>query len=1032
MPATFDQPLICPKLIGRDDDLDALRRVAAGVPTGAGQTVLVVGEAGIGKSRLVREFARGLEHDGWVVQQGHCFERDRLLPYAPFLDLLRTLLTTQTPPEIERSLGPALPDLARLLPELTLQPPEPSGDPEQDKHRTFHALLGVLSRLAARQPLLLVVEDLHWADETSLELLAMLARRVSREPILLLGTRRDDEAGGDLGSLLNELDRGRLAVNLRLPRLSRDEVGAMLGAIVGPDRPVHQDLLLAIYSLAEGNPFFIEELLRSLIGAGGWDRQPVNELPLPRSVHDAVRRRTDRVSPEARQVLVPAAVLGQRFDFELLQHLTRRDEAELLQLLKELVAAQLVVEVEGPVDQFAFRHALTRQAVYEQLLGRERRGVHLRIAAALEQMSAGSVDPRLDDLAYHFFEAREWARALVYAERAGARADALYAPASAAGHYSRAIEAGRRQGVAVPPRLYAARGLAHERLGDFDLARADDEAALEAARAEADRQAEWQALLDLGFLWAGRAYDHARAYFAEALELARTLDDPLALARSLNRVGNWHLNREQTAEAGRAHREALAIFEQLGDRRGVAQTLDLLGLVEYMQGKLVDAVDHNNSAVALFRELDDRAGLTSALAQPSAGMPTYHSAAAPARPDFVPHALGKLEEAIQIAQELGWRASEAFGRAVLAMALGPRGEFARALSEARTALHIAQDIDHRQWTCAARYALGEIHRDLLHLDEAREEFEQALSVAREVGSGNWISSITGALASALVASGRIAPAAVLLEGRPVSEERPATVGQRQVSLAAAELALRQGDAGRALGLLENLRGEGEAEVVRVSTTAPAVDLARARALRTVGRLDEAEAALLAAFELAQACGLASLTWRLQAELAAVFDARGRGPEAAAARARSPVDGRASGAGADGCRRCRRISGGSSPPARDRGARSALAPQGTWRADGPRAGDRSPHRPGLLKSRHGRVPGAEPAHRRGPRRRHPPEARLRVADPDRGLGDTAGTPRDEAWLSSPTPICRYRAREKSRSSHTLFPYFPRRRGTRGIA
>jgi DNA-binding CsgD family transcriptional regulator/tetratricopeptide (TPR) repeat protein len=891
VPAAFDEPVVCPRQIGRDDQLGALRQVAARVATGSGQTVLVAGEAGIGKSRLVREFAGRLGRDGWVIQQGNCFERDRLLPYAPFLDALHALLTTLPPGEIERSLGPALPDLARLLPELGLQPAAPFSDPEQDKRRIFHALGGTLSRLAARQPLLLVIEDLHWADETSLELLAVLARRVPREPILLLGTYRDDEVSGGLGSLLDELDRGRLAVELRLARLGRDEVAAMLRAIFGLDRPVRQDFLLAIYALAEGNPFFIEELLRSLVAAGdaarvagGWDRQPVNELRLPRTVHDAVRRRTDRVSPEARQVLVLAAVAGRRFDFELLRNLTGRDEAELLRLIGELVAAQLVVEVEERGDQFAFRHALTRQAVYEQLLGRERRGVHRRIADTLERLSADSPDPRLDDLAHHFSEAGAWAKALVYAERAGARADALYAPASAAEHYARAIEAARRQGVPVPARLHRARGLAHERLGDFDLARADHEAALVAARAAGDRQAEWQALLDLGFLWSGRAYDRTRAYFAEALELARTLDDPLALARSLNRVGNWHLNREQTAEAGRCHREALAIFERLGDRRGVAETLDLLGLVEYMQGDLVDAIGHNNRAIALFRELDDRAGLTSALAHPAAGMLTYHSAAAPTLPEFAPQAIRKFEEAIQIAQELGWRASEAFGRAVLAMALGPRGEYARALAEVQTALHIAEDIDHRQWTCAARYTLGEIHRDLLDLDEARRQFEQALRLARELGSGNWITSITGALASTLLASAGTAPAAALLEGRPVDDARPATMGQRQVRLATAELALRQGEAERALRLLENLRGEGAAEALRHVAAAPAVDLVRARALRTLARLDEAEAALLSAYELATACNLASVTWRLRAELAAVFDAQGRGPRAGAARA----------------------------------------------------------------------------------------------------------------------------------------------------
>jgi predicted ATPase len=163
-------------------------------------------------------------------------------------------------------------------------------------------MCGALSRLATRQPLLLVIEDVHWADDESLELLAVLARRVPRESILLLGTYRDDEVtGGSLGSLLDELDRSRLAVEVSLGRLGRDEVGAMLRAIFEPDQPVRQDYLQLklhlqpIYALTEGNPFFVEELLRSLVAAGdialvdgSWEFKPLSELRLPRTVHDAV------------------------------------------------------------------------------------------------------------------------------------------------------------------------------------------------------------------------------------------------------------------------------------------------------------------------------------------------------------------------------------------------------------------------------------------------------------------------------------------------------------------------------------------------------------------------------------------------------------------------------------------------------------------------------------------------------------------------------------------------------------------------
>jgi DNA-binding CsgD family transcriptional regulator len=883
MPSAFDAPVVCPSLIGRDDQLDALRRVAARVADSFGQTVLVSGEAGIGKSRLVSEFAERLRRDAWVVQQGNCFERDHLLPYAPFLDAVHTLLATLPPPEVERCLGPALPDLARLLPELGLHAADSVADPEQEKRRIFYALVGVFSRLAARQPLLLVLEDLHWADDTSLELLALLARRVTREPILLLGTYRDDEVDRGLGAFLSEVDRSRLTVELRITPLGRDGLAAMLRAIYKLDAEIRPEFLHAIYALTEGNPFFIEELLRSLPWAGGlvspdesWNRMPLHELRLPRTVHDAVQRRTNRVSPEARRVLVMAAVAGRRFDFELLQKLTGLEERELLELIKELIAAQLVVEVEQRGDQFAFRHALTRETVHQQLLGRERRGVHRRIAETLEQLVANSPEPRLEDLAYHYSEAGVWTKALVYAERAGERAEALYAPSSAVEHYARAIEAARQQGLPPLPRLHRARGLAYGRLGNFDLGRADHEAALVAARVAGDRRAEWRALMDLGFVWAGRTYEQTRAYFNDALELARQLDDPQALAHSLNRIGNWHVNVEQPADGERHHREALAIFERLDDRRGLAETLDLLGLARYMQADLEEATAYRDRAIALFRDLDDRAGLTSALAHRAGSVTTYHSATAATLPQFQLEAPRLVQEALHVAQELGWRASEAFARMILASVVARTGEYPQALSEVNLALRIAQEIDHRQWMCASHYTLAEIDRELFALDEAHQHFKQALRLARELASGNWTNAITGSLASMLLNSGDTQGAAALIDRFPVDDEVPATMGQRLVHLAAAELALYHEQPERALRLLESLRGE--------SFTAAGVDLVRARAMRALGRLDEAEATLVAASELATSCNQAAMTWRLRAELATVFDAQARVAEADAARA----------------------------------------------------------------------------------------------------------------------------------------------------
>ena len=881
MPAAFDKPVICPRQIGRAAELDALLQVAADVAASAGQTILVAGEAGIGKSRLVREFGIRLLGDGWVCLEGTCFERDRLLPYAPFLEVLHASLATLSPAEVERCLGPSLAELARLLPELGWQPAQPAIDPEQEKYRICRALAGVVARISAGKPLLLVIDDLHWADDSSLQLVAVLAREIPRHRILLLGTYREDDVGGSLGYLLNELDRSRAEITLRLTRLGRDDVAAMLTAMFGRDQPLRPDFIRAIHDLSEGNPFFVEELVRSALAAGDVDpdgnraQASVSELRLPRDIQDAVRRRSDLVSPAARQVLLLASVAGRRFEFDLLKRLSGRDEPELLELIKELIRAQLVVEVETGRDHFAFRHALTRQAVYGQLLGRERREFHRRVGQAIEQVAESSGGSGLEDLAYHFLEAGDWPRAVTYGERAGGRADALGAPASAVEQYARAIEAARRQPIPVPSRLYRARGMAYERLGDFEPARADYECALISARTEGDRVSECRGLLDLGFLWAGRDYERTRAYFDAALDLARTLDDARALALSLNRVGNWHVNVEQPAAGERLHREALALFERLDDSLGVAETLDLLGLAEYMQGNLLHAVHYLDRAISLFRDFDARAGLTSALAHRAVSVTTYHSCTAPTLPRFADEAEAMVTEAKQLARALGWRASEAFASMVLASVLGPRGAYARALAEARAALHIAEEIGHRQWICASRYVLGEIYRDVLALEHAGRELGTALDLARELGSGNWSTVATGSLVATFLAGGAVQSAVALLEDPLTGSQRPETMGQRQLRLAAAEMALRQSEPLRALQLLECLRG--------TTRTAPAVELVRARALRAVGQVDEARTALLAAIELATSCGLMSILWRLHAEHAAVLDSLGRGQDAATAR-----------------------------------------------------------------------------------------------------------------------------------------------------
>jgi len=606
-----DKPIVCPVLIGRAADLTALHTLIDQVKSGKeqkGQVILISGEAGIGKSRIVTEAKKYASAQGFLQFQGNCFPTDLSYPYAPILDLLRSLLTSNQATPLSAAVENLARDIFPLLPELVPDQtaPLPRLEPEQEKRRLFSVLATFFLHLSTQSPVLLIIEDVHWSDDTSLDFLHYLARRSVSQPLLLLVTYRHDEMQPELSSWLAQLDRERLAHEIRLAHLARNEVDTMLSAIFEERhtsfdmrRFLHGEFLDTLYTLTEGNPFFVEETLSSLIAAGDifyaqgyWNRKPGSEVSIPHSVQDAVQRRTAGVSEAARHVLTLAAVAGRHFDFALLQQLTRYDEHQLLLVMKELVSAQLVIEESA--DQFAFRHALTRQAIYSQLLTRECRMLHRTIAETMEQQPSVTSDMHLEDLAYHFYQARDWQKAVDYAQRAGEKALGLYSHRAAIDYFTWAREAADHlslppstQSPGLRPALYRARGQAYETLGEFEQARHDYTQALDAARKMNNRVAEWQSAIDLGFLWAGRDYAQAETWFRQAFILSQALDDPVLHARSLNRIGNWHLNVEQPHEALRYHREALAIFQELHDSRGIAETLDLLGMTSYLGGDLV-------------------------------------------------------------------------------------------------------------------------------------------------------------------------------------------------------------------------------------------------------------------------------------------------------------------------------------------------------------------------------------------------------------------------------------------------------------
>ena len=494
--------------------------------------------------------------------------------------------------------------------------------------------------------------------------------------------------------------------------------------------------------------------------------------------------------------------------------------------------------------------------IYGGLLARERAALHRAIAYQIELTFAATLDAHVADLARHFYEAGEWSKALDYARLAGARALALYAPRAAIEQFTRALGAAQRLGLPTPQGLLRERGQAYETLGEFTLAQVDFEGALAQAATEGDRKAEWHALVCLGMLWSGRDYQKTGDYYRQALSLAERVGDQTLLGRSLNRMGNWYVNHEEPIQAQQCHHQALAILEAIDDQAGVAETCDYLGMAYLLSADLEQCATYCQRAIELYRPTNQQPGLSSSLATLSLCAVAYQCRLlTPASLPSVPQRYS--EEAIRIAQTIGYRSGEAYALYNLGCALGPQGKWSAALAALYTSRAIAEEIEHRQWMCAALTGLNCVFDDLLDFDSARTYGEQALENAIAIGSAHWTHCAAGFLASTCVRQGDLARATTVLHAAQPPGAPVTTLGEHLLAQANVELLLAQGAFAEALSTVECL-------IATIPNTtpdhqAPKLALLYGQALAGSGRLAEAEACFLAGVAAAQ-------TWNDQATL----------------------------------------------------------------------------------------------------------------------------------------------------------------------
>jgi diguanylate cyclase (GGDEF)-like protein len=734
--------LSSPILVGRDNETRYLKETFQKLlmsQSPKGKILFFGGEAGVGKTSLITSMERLPRFSQVYFLKGACHVETRDIPYYPFINAFSSYFQNwgkdqkqfyRKIQEIYRR------ELSKIIPQFEERGNKSSrGDIPPDKLRLFEGFLMLLKTISNAKPLILFLDDIHWADEASLDLLQYISRRIEKDPILILGAYREEELErSPLAKTIREMERERLTENIELKPLTHDAVTTLLTSAFRGLK-VCNEFENMVSAKTGGNPFFIMEILRSLdeenqkkVLDGGETPEFYENLILTESVSDMIHRRLEELDPEIREILLYCAVLGKEFHFDVLRFLSSKNEGNLFDLLDKTVKRQLLEEVPGTDgEHYRFHHGLIGDAIYSKIQAWRKKLLHKKAGEVIEEYYRKKLGEVSGSLTRHFFNGENYSKALLYAKKAGDRSKQLYANQEAIQYYTHALQVldildnnqweDRFELLHSRSEIFGIVGKTEERKQDI-------ENAIDLAQRKKDKKRLSDGLISQSFyhLQTGDFMNSLKSA-EKALELKRKIGDKRGEAQALQRMGNVY-NKSDIKKALIFHQKALKICKETGDRIGEGANLFSIGVTHYFTGEFQKALKYYQDSLKIFKEEKDkwREGITlgnigviySQKGDDQKALEIYH-------------------KSLKLHKELGNRAREGSDIINIGIALEHSGKYVDALEKFLESVEINTKIGNIVGKGDGISNIGRIYNLLGDYKNSLDYLDKTLKIRRETG-----------------------------------------------------------------------------------------------------------------------------------------------------------------------------------------------------------------------------------------------------------------------------------------------------------